>query len=71
MKKLDKEEIEKEIIEMEKLNSTLISAAKMVGYDVEVETKKTDNRIQVNIHQKSRIQFLKGLLKEEHANGSK
>lgn len=65
MKQLNKEEIEKEIIEMENLNSLLISASKQVGYDVEAETEKIDNRIRVNIHQKSRIQFLKSLIKEE------
>lgn len=65
MKQLNKEEIEKEIAEMKELNSLLISASKQVGYDVEAETEKIDRRVRVNLHQKSKIQFLKGLLKEE------
>jgi hypothetical protein len=65
---MTQKQIQKEIDELYEVNTLMISAALMVGYDVIGETRKVqenlDNRVKVNMHQEAKIGFLKSLLKE-------
>lgn len=68
MSKITIEELRQELRKMLESNTTIISAAKMVGYDVEAETdellKNADQRVRVNIHQKGRINTLTSLIED-------
>jgi len=62
------DKILKELEEFTAINETMKSAASMVGFDVDAETKRlldsADNRVKINIWQTDVIKTLKMLLEK-------
>lgn len=58
----------RELRDITESNETIKSAASMVGFNVEAETElvlaSLDQRVRVNLHQRSRIATLKSLIEE-------